>query len=165
MQSDSGSVARRSSAGSKRISSPGGHVHAVRTTSSSAAPCTSGCFVTSSSTVFIPIVRYRRRSRQCLAADGVETVAGLPDLAGHFGEAFGLLVKTDRAEADVLAHQRRLEGLGATVPLESSLAELQELGSKAELHQLRLHRKALKKPGRSLAGNHPRRFCRTRVQH
>ena len=114
--------------------------------------------------VFEPTGRYHRQLHQCLADDGVETVAVRPDCARRFAEALGLLVKTDRVDAKVLARYGRIEGLEATAPLDAALAELQdlvllrrrcvadraaldrveqELQSKAALRQLRLQRTAL----------------------
>ena len=114
--------------------------------------------------VFEPTGRYYRQLHQCLAADGLETVVVRPDCARRFAEALGLLVKTDRVDAKVLARYGRIEGLEATAPLDSALAELQdlvllrrryvadravldrveqELQSKAALRQLRLQRAAL----------------------
>ena len=77
--------------------------------------------------VFEPTGRYHRQLHQCLAADGVETVAVRPDCARRFAEALGLLVKTDRVDAMVLARYGRLEGLEPTAPLDPALAELQDL--------------------------------------
>ena len=77
--------------------------------------------------VFEPTGRYHRRLHQCLVAAGVETVAVRPDCARRFAEALGLLVKTDRVDAEVLARYGRLEGLEATAPLDAALAELQDL--------------------------------------
>ena len=77
--------------------------------------------------VFEPTGRYHRQLHQCLAAAGVETVAVRPDCARRFAEALGLLVKTDRVDAKVLARYGRLEGLEATAPLDKALADLQDL--------------------------------------
>ena len=71
--------------------------------------------------------RYHRQLHQCLAAAGVETVAVRPDCARRFAEALGLLAKTDRVDAKVLARYGRLEGLEATAPLDQALADLQDL--------------------------------------
>ena len=121
--------------------------------------------------VFEPTGRYHRRLHQCLAADGVETVAVRPDYARRFAEALGLLVKTDHVDAKVLARYGRLEGLEATAPLDPALAQLQdlvllrrrfvdecaslsrleqELESKAALRQLRLQRQALERRVKAL---------------
>ena len=77
--------------------------------------------------VFEPTGRYHRQLHQCLAAAGVETVAVRPDCARRFAEALGLLAKTDRVDAKVLARYGRLEGLEATAPLDQALADLQDL--------------------------------------
>ncbi len=121
--------------------------------------------------VFEPTGRYHRPLHQCLAADGVETVAVRPDCARRFAEALGLLVKTDRVDAKVLARFGRLEGLEATAPLDKALADLQdlvllrrhfvdelaslsrieqELGAKAGLLQLRLQRAAAERRVKAL---------------
>ena len=121
--------------------------------------------------VFEPTGRYHRQLHQCLAAAGVETVAVRPDCARHFAEALGLLVKTDRVDAKVLARYGRLEGLEATAVLDAALAELQdlvrvrrryvdecaalarleqELESKAAVRQVRLQRRALKRSVKAL---------------
>ena len=77
--------------------------------------------------VFEPTGRYHRPLHQCLTADGVETVAVRPDCARRFAEALGLLVKTDRVDAQVLARFGRMEGLEATAPLDKALADFQDL--------------------------------------
>ena len=121
--------------------------------------------------VFEPTGRYHRRLHQCLGAAGVETVAVRPDCARRFAEALGLLVKTDRVDAKVLARYGRLEGLEATAPLDAALAELQdlvlvrrryvdecaalgrleqELESKAAVRQVRLQRQALERRVKAL---------------
>ena len=121
--------------------------------------------------VFEPTGRYHRRLHQCLAADGVETVAVRPDCARRFAEALCLLVKTDRVDAKVLARYGRLEGLEATAPQDPALAQLQdlvlmrrrfvdecaslgrleqELESKAALRQLRLQLQALERRVKAL---------------
>ena len=121
--------------------------------------------------VFEPTGRYHRRLHQCLVAAGVETVAVRPDCARRFAEALGLLVKTDRVDAKVLARYGRLEGLEATAPLDAALAELQdlvlvrrryvdecaalgrleqELESKAAVRQVRLQRQALERRVKAL---------------
>ena len=103
-------------AGSTRISTPAGSPAASPTTSSAGAPCATGC-----------AGRYHRRLHQCLAADGVESGAVRPDCARRFAEALGLLVKTGRVDANVLARYGHLEGLEATAPLDPALAQLQDL--------------------------------------
>ena len=121
--------------------------------------------------VFEPTGRYHRQLHQCLAADGMETVAVRPDCARRFAEALGLLVKTDRVDAKVLARYGRIEGLEASAPLDTALAELQDLvllrrrfvdelaalahldqdlESKAALRQLRLQRTALERRVKAL---------------
>ena len=121
--------------------------------------------------VFEPTGRYHRRLHQCLVAAGVETVAVRPDCARRFAEALGLLVKTDRVDAKVLARYGRLEGLEATAPLDAALAELQdlvlvrrryvdacaalgrleqELEAKAAVRQVRLQRQALERRVKAL---------------
>ena len=121
--------------------------------------------------VFEPTGRYHRRLHQCLAAAGVETVAVRPDCARRFAEALGLLVKTDRVDAKVLARYGRLEGLAATAPLDPALAQLQdlvrvrrrfvdecaslgrqeqELESKAAVRHVRLQRRALERRVKAL---------------
>ena len=121
--------------------------------------------------VFEPTGRYHRQLHQCLAAAGVETVAVRPDCARRFAEGLGLLAKTDRVDAKVLARYGRLEGLEATAPLDQALADLQDsvllrrrfvnelaalgrieqdLGAKAGLHQLRLQRNALERHVKAL---------------
>ena len=121
--------------------------------------------------VFEPTGRYHRRLHQCLAAAGVETVAVRPDCARRFAEALGLLVKTDRVDAKVLARYGRLEGLEATAPLDPALAQLQdlvrvrrrfvdecaslgrqeqELESKAAVRHVRLQRRALERRVKAL---------------
>ena len=47
--------------------------------------------------------------------------------ARRFTEAPGLLVKTDRADAEILARHGRLEGVEATAPRDPALAQLQDL--------------------------------------
>ena len=47
--------------------------------------------------------------------------------ARRFAEALGLLVKTNRVDAKILARSERLEGLEATAPLRLALAQLQDL--------------------------------------
>ena len=47
--------------------------------------------------------------------------------ARRFAEALGLLVKTNRVDAKILARSERLEGLKATTPLRLALAQLQDL--------------------------------------
>ncbi len=121
--------------------------------------------------VFEPTGRYHRQLHQCLAAAGVQTVAVRPDCARRFAEALGLLAKTDRVDAKVLARYGRMEGLEATAPLDKALADLQDLvllrrrfvdelaalgrieqdlGAKAGLHQLRLQRNALERRVKAL---------------
>ena len=47
--------------------------------------------------------------------------------ARPFTEALGLLVNTDRVDAEILARYGRLEGVEATAPLDPALARLQDL--------------------------------------
>lgn len=77
--------------------------------------------------MFEPTARYHRQLHQCLATDGVETVAVRPNCARRFAEALGLLVKTDRVDAKVLARFGRMEGLEVTAPLDEALADLRDL--------------------------------------
>ena len=77
--------------------------------------------------VFEPTGRDHRRLHQCRVADGLETVTVRLDGARRFAEAFGLLVKTDRVDAKVLARYGRLEGLESTAPLDPALAQLEDL--------------------------------------
>ena len=53
--------------------------------------------------VFEPTGRYHCGLHQCLGADDGEIVAVRPDYARRFAEALGLLVKTGRVDARVLA--------------------------------------------------------------
>lgn len=76
-----------------------------------------------------PTRRYHRQLHRCLVADGVETVAVRPGCAGCLAEALGLLVESVPADAQVLARNRRMEGLEATTPLDA--AELQDPSTNA----------------------------------
>ena len=55
-----------------------------------------------------PHRRYHRQLDQCLAADGVETIAVQLDCARRFAGTLGLLVKTALVDAEVLARNGRL---------------------------------------------------------